>query len=333
MALGMCKFCGIKPKYPPHQFCGKTCAAQASASRDLCEYCQRAPRYNNGNITHPYCGKTCAKKAKNAGLDGVGVTSPDTRACLLCKRRSQSERFRHYCSSQCLQEAEQDAPQLLEIPSHHDDYTNVENQFFASWRHTDKVRPCVRHIYKIVIPSDIDQRYEDYRAKVESRGHFAGRRSSNGKTMTEGNEHRRWHGTKRDCNLGDPGNSDLCSSSSCALCSIIQDGFKVRCSVEAVANQSRFERFGCGIYTSSTSSKSNDYIQNLKPSPLKAMLLNHVVVGRGHKLTSNKTDLNHAPDGFDSVLGEKSVSGVLNHDELVVYDDGAIRPSYLVMYG
>ncbi|KAG1746935.1 ADP-ribosylation [Suillus lakei] len=297
MALGMCDFCGIKPKYPPHQFCGKTCAAQSSALRNLCKYCQSAPRYNDGNITHPYCGKTCAKKAKNAGLD-CGVTSPDTRACLLCKRRSQSKRFRHYCSSQCLQKAEQNAPQLLEIPSYHDDYTNVENQFYAAWRGTGTARPTVQHIYKIVVPSNISKRYEDYRAKVESQGHFAGQRSSNGKTMTKGNENRRWHGTKRDCNLGDPGNSGLCSSTSCALCSIIKDGFKA----------------------------SNGYIQNLKPSPLKAMLLNHVVVGKGHKLMATQTNLKQAPNGFDSVLAD------IGHDELIVYDDDAVRPCYLVMY-
>ncbi|KAG1743473.1 hypothetical protein EDB19DRAFT_1633152 [Suillus lakei] len=317
------QFCGIKPKYPPHQFCGRRCAAQAS---NLCKHCQAAPRYTDGNVTHPYCGKACARNATNAGADSFVVSSD---ACLSCKKRPQSQRFRYYCSSQCHQEAQQNAPQLLEIPSNHNDYTNIETQFYDSWRHTDKVRPSVRHIYKIIVSSNINKRYDNYRAKVESRGHFAGKLSSNGKAMTEGNENRRWHGTKRDCNLGDSGNTNLCSSSSCALCSIIQNGFKVRYSVAAVTTRSKF---GCGIYTSSTSSKSNDYTENLKSSSLKAMLLNHVVVGKGYKLTSDQTDLNGAPSGFDSVLGEKSVSGALNHDELVVYDDGAIRPCYLVMY-
>ncbi|KAG1746928.1 hypothetical protein EDB19DRAFT_1894129 [Suillus lakei] len=284
----------------------------------MCDYCQRASRYNDGDITHPYCGKTCAKKAKNAGFDGVGVTSPDTRACLLCKRRSQSKRYRHYCSSQCLQKAEQDAPQLLEIPSYHDDYTNVENQFYASWRSTGTVCPTVQHIYKIVVPSNISKRYENYRsvlfqsAEVESRGHFAGQRSFNGKTMTKGNENRRWHGTKRDCNLGDPGNSGLCSSTSCALCSIIKDGFKA-CAVMIYGPDNLY-------------SVRTGHIQNLKPSPLKAMLLNLVVVGKGHKLTATQTNFKQAPYGFDSVLAE------IGHDELIVYDDDAVCPCYLVMH-
>jgi len=77
------------------------------------------------------------------------------------------------------------------------------------------------------------------------------------------------------------------------------------------------------------------------------MLLNKVVVGRGYKLTGNKSSLTAPPAGYDSVsiivrllfggaltkvqvLGE--VGGRLNHDELVVYDNDAVRPSYLVMY-
>jgi len=66
--------------------------------------------------------------------------------------------------------------------------------------------------------------------------------------MTEGNEHRRWHGTKRDCNLGDKGNLGFCSSSSCALCSIIRNGFKVRYSVDA-KNRSKFERSAVLAFT------------------------------------------------------------------------------------
>jgi len=89
-------------------------------------------------------------------------------------------------------------------------------------------------------------------------------------------------------------------------------------------------RFGKGIYTSSTSSKSNDYSQNDCKSPLKAILLNKVIVGKGCKLTHDNTTLTAPPAGYDSVLAEKG--GTLNYDELVVYTEDAIRPSFLVMY-
>ncbi|KXN81212.1 hypothetical protein AN958_05727 [Leucoagaricus sp. SymC.cos] len=89
-------------------------------------------------------------------------------------------------------------------------------------------------------------------------------------------------------------------------------------------------RFGRGIYTSSTSSKSNDYSQNDCKSNLKAIVLNKVVVGKGYKLTHDLTTLTSPPQGYDSVLAERG--GSLNYDELVVYTNDAIRPSFLVMY-
>ena len=60
-------------------------------------------------------------------------------------------------------------------------------------------------------------------------------------------------------------------------------------------------RFGKGIYTSGTSSKSNDYQTNLQPSQWSALLLNNVVVGRGYQLYDNSDKLLQPPPGFDSV--------------------------------
>ena len=61
------------------------------------------------------------------------------------------------------------------------------------------------------------------------------------------------------------------------------------------------DRFGSGVYTSSTSSKSNDYSSNVKPSKQKAILLNKVVVGKGYKMTQDNTKLTAPPPGYDSV--------------------------------
>lgn len=111
-------------------------------------------------------------------------------------------------------------------------------------------------------------------------------------------------------------------------------------------------RFGAGIYTSSTSSKSNDYSSNIKPSRQKAILLNKVVVGKGYKMTQDNTRLTAPPPGYDSVcldgiigcplgvnwawtiqvLAEVALGGTLNYDELVCYAENAIRPSYLLIY-
>ena len=96
-------------------------------------------------------------------------------------------------------------------------------------------------------------------------------------------------------------------------------------------------------------SRSNDYSKNVGiNSEWKAMLLNNVVVGYGKKLTQRNNTLTAPPPGYDSVsvfrlvffvgaltgsqvLAEAS-PGKLNYDRLVIYDNTAIRPSYLVMY-
>ena len=136
-----------------------------------------------------------------------------------------------------------------------------------------------------------------------------------------GNEKRRWHGTKRKCHLGDPGNTRFCTQEGCSLCCIIKSSFNLRFSKSATG----WGRFGCGIYTSSTSSKfvparsnklfsnthltqiilaprSNDYSENVGiSSGLKALLLNKVVVGNGKKMINDDTSLTAPPPGFDSV--------------------------------
>jgi len=128
------------------------------------------------------------------------------------------------------------------------------------------------------------------------------------------------------CNIGDDGETQLCDHPSCALCGIIQSSFDL----SFAARTPRFKRFGLGIYTSSTSSKAEDYSQNGGNSNLKAMLLNKVVVGMGYKTAVDNVNMNRPPPGFDSVIGE--VGKALNYDELVVYNNDAILPSYLVMY-
>ena len=55
------------------------------------------------------------------------------------------------------------------------------------------------------------------------------------------------------------------------------------------------------LYTSATSSKSDSYTTNKTNSTYKAMLLNKVVVGHGHKLKTDHTTLTAPPAGYHSV--------------------------------
>ncbi|KIJ66837.1 hypothetical protein HYDPIDRAFT_166294 [Hydnomerulius pinastri MD-312] len=338
-AVNLCDVCHAKPKYfdgtKTHSYCSKSCAAKmqnkaassssppkrgksskapARASANMCDYCHKQPKYNDGKTTHSFCGKSCAQKANAAGA-GATVTpsKPVKNGCLLCGKAVKKG---HFCSQACTAKAERSAPALIEVPTTHDTFKSVSDQFKASWRHQTSC-PTVRRVYKVMgHPSSI-AKYEAYRASVEARGKFvaAGR--------SAGNENRRWHGTTRECLLGDNGNGNLCSSTTCSLCGILRTSYSLNL----------FDcRFGAGIYTSSTSSKSNDYSTNVKPSNLKTMLLNKVVVGKGYKMTQDNTSLTAPPPGYDSVLAEVVVGGSLNYDELVCYSENAIRPSYLLMY-
>jgi len=169
------------------------------------------------------------------------------------------------------------------------------------------------------MPALLEQ-YEAYKAKVERRGQFASRKAF------PGNEKRRWHGTKRECHLGEPGHTNLCGSRTCSLCRIIDESFDVR----YAGMNTGWTRFGRGVYMTATSSKSNDYSRNTSRSSVKAVLLNKVVVGRARRYLSDKPSLRAPPNGYDSILGE--VGWRLNHDEIVVYTNDAVRPSWLVLY-
>lgn len=209
------------------------------------------------------------------------------------------------------------APFILNVPPDHVAFESA--QFKASWRHPSTC-PTVKAVYKIVGTQASMNQYKRYRAATEARGNFVAAR------RTAGNECRRWHGTTRKCLVGDSGHKDPCSSPACSLCCILKTSYNLN----LFGKKTGWGRFGSGIYTSSTSSKSNDYSRNEIKSPWKAVMLNRVVVGKGYKLKQDDPTLTSPPAGYDSVLGE--TGGSLNHDELIVYSNDAIRPSWLIMY-
>ncbi|KZT28143.1 ADP-ribosylation [Neolentinus lepideus HHB14362 ss-1] len=216
---------------------------------------------------------------------------------------------------------------LLELSGNDPKYSGVLEQFRVSWRDPTKSFPPVYRIYKIYMPEDIHLRYEKYKADIAQKRELPG-----------GNECRRFHGTNRACCLGENGQTTLCDSENCSLCGILKYGFKLDLAGRNKPwGKHHGGRFGRGIYTSSTSSKSHDYCYNLpngRAGP-KAMLLTRVVVGRGKKLFKNDHTLTCPPDDYDAVIGEKrsESEGDLNYDELVVYNDHAVIPGYLIIYG
>jgi len=209
------------------------------------------------------------------------------------------------------------APLLLEVPSSDPRYSDISGQFTKAWKHT-ATAPRVARVYKIILPQSSLDTYEDYKARVEASGAFVN------KGLPEGNEKRRWHGTRRSCQIGDdPKQLTPCKSTSCKVCCIIRSSYDVMFAATGM--------FGRGIYTSATSSKSDTYTRGASAgSPYKAMFLNRVVVGKGKLLTHSDKTLAGPPDGYHSVIANPGFG--LNYDELVVYDNDAIRASWLLLY-
>ncbi|CCL98307.1 uncharacterized protein FIBRA_00301 [Fibroporia radiculosa] len=192
----------------------------------------------------------------------------------------------------------------------------VAEQFVGGWKHPTS-KPTVVKIWRVCCEKAHNDKFSRYKLAVERRTNLPG-----------GNSHRRWHGTARACLLGDNEQEmALCLSPSCSLCGILRSSFQVSLAGRATA----FQRFGRGIYASATSSKANDYVQEIGGSPYRAMLLNDVVVGNGKKMFNDDLSLTQPPSGFDSVLGEPG-GGSLNYDETVVYRNDAIRPMFLIIY-
>ncbi|KAF8808435.1 ADP-ribosylation [Phlegmacium glaucopus] len=322
----LCLMCFLCDAWAVSYFCecSQPCIDDAE-NKAVCilSGCQNPPQGNGPGLVYKYCSN---------------IRMLSETLCLMCFQASKRH-ISHFCqcSEPCINDADNKGPMILEVSFGHVTFKKVAKMFKASWKHPGTTCPPVRRVYKIVLPKTSLAAYDAYRASVENQGQFV----STGRSA--GNETLRWHGTRRICNIGDKGHTQFCSAPTCSLCCIMRTSFDV----SLCGKETGWGRFGKGIYTSSISSKSvvhfyalyllftidsrsKDYSHNDCISPLKAILLNKVVVGKDYKLLQDDTSLTSPPAGYDSVLGEQG--GSLNYDELVVYDNDAIRPLFLVMY-
>lgn len=278
-----CIMCKRRSAYPGKPTCGLTCAeklAREGGDSKMCEYCHKRPR----NAQYPHCGQTCADKAKVA--------------CLFCKCRPRNGRY-HLCGKTCKDLATKNTPLLLEAPKGHATFEMVEKKFKAGWKAGSSVCPEIKKVFKIIENNDFLRPYNNYR-------------------RAKRNEHFRYHGTKRSCQLGvdGSGQTKVCSSTSCAICNILKTSFKV-----SLANTSG--AFGAGVYSSSASNKAFSYC-----GAGGSMLLTKVVLGKVRNVTA-WNEVMSCPAGYDSVVFDRQ-NGTLN--ETIVYSDDAIRPVFLITF-
>jgi hypothetical protein len=169
----------------------------------------------------------------------------------------------------------------------------VEKKFKKSWQ-GGQACPSIKKVYKVVENSNFLIPYDEY-------------------LKQHGNECFRYHGTRRSCQLGNDGQTTLCTSSSCAVCSILKTSFKV-----SLATPGGW--FGQGVYSSSASSMSAAFSRGSG-----AMFLTKVVLGKNCKVSQG---MSSCPLGYTSV--EYDANGPSN--ETVVYTNEAIRPVFLIMF-
>jgi hypothetical protein len=229
------------------------------------------------------------------------VPSITYSACLMCwKAPKQSDS--DYCGPTCSSEAERRAVLLLEAPQGHVTFQSISEKFQKTWCDSS---PCpeVLKVYRI----------------VEKYGNVAGFEKYRHTKAPSQEECSRWHGTTRECDIGDF--DEFCSSSTCLLCSTIQNSFDI-------------SKSKAGIHTSATSSQSDFYSEVTETSSRKMLLLTEVTPGINIKLTSQE-NRDQKPDGFDSVqiISQYSNGKTSLVDDLIVYTANAIRPLYLVVYG
>jgi hypothetical protein len=92
----------------------------------------------------------------------------------------------------------------------------------------------------------------------------------------------------------------------------------------------RLFRFGRGLYFAHNSSKANDYTSPNSTTGLRVMFQCDVACGKVYCTQYDMTSLTSPPSGYDSVEGVPG--GSLNYPEMVVYNEDAVMPRYIVFY-
>ncbi|TEB30473.1 ADP-ribosylation [Coprinellus micaceus] len=271
-----CVVCKTKSTHRGYLTCGLTCAEK------LCKDGSDPTMCNPKSPNHDQCGDTCAEQAKVA--------------CLLCKCRPKNGAKYHLCGKTCHRIAMKATPMILEAPKGHKTYEMAEKKFQDAWNNVTGPLPTIKKIFKIIENDEFLKPYAIYRKKV-------------------GNEHFRYHGTKRECQLGVTA-TELCTSATCAVCNILKTSFQVSLAHTGGA-------FGPGVYSSSASNKAFSYC-----GVGGAMLVTKVILGKIRTVTG-WNEVMSCPDGFNSVVFDR-MNGQLN--ETIVYTDDAIRPVFLITF-
>lgn len=194
-------------------------------------------------------------------------------------------------------------------------FQDIEHQFNVKWDSTNCGNPpTIKSIWFVADPKLVHA-HEDYAAKE------IGNVKCYGAGVNPGNKQRRFHKAKMVC--ADTFNGTPCGDPTCAVCGIITSGFLL--SKVGGAGQT----YGKGIYSSPTPSYGLTWKGGVasKWTRNKATIVVSVACGVTD-MTSSKAAL---LPGTHSRVAD-STTGNPADDELVVYDERAIIPKFLIIY-
>ena len=201
-------------------------------------------------------------------------------------------------------------------------FQEMERTFHKDWDKSKGLNPTVCLVIAVVNPA-LEDRLAAYKSSLKK-----------GYQKTEYH----YHGTKLKCPLHRyyvP-----CQQKDCGVCGISQNGFLL----ENVSAD--YQHFATAFYLAPTSSKCHNNCattisddrrsQKSNANSYYAMLYCEVATGKKYHLKHRERFLNGPPDGYHSVYGKSSempfLHGDSKNEELVVFNEEAICPKYIVCY-
>ncbi|CAE8641545.1 unnamed protein product [Polarella glacialis] len=276
-----------------------------------------APRYNDQSTghLHDFCGRSHALLAKQRGLVGLAAGPPIAQYLPQAVERVFGGTGR-------------DDYSVAVLTRQHPKYEGIKEQFLDRWVHPGP-KPRVRRLLQVRNTQTVYNQYQAYLGTQVRQGYQT--------------EHRRFHGTSLSpqCSFGIDMASTLCTQNDCAVCGICRYGFDI--DRQGASGSLRLAlRYGVGHYFSRTSSKSNDYAgaseRQSAGQRTRLMFLCKVAPGpsfEAKEISMSDDDLAEQVHGrgYTSVEAKNTAEGgPLNHDELVIYQNEAAIPSYLIVY-
>ncbi|KAD3336476.1 hypothetical protein E3N88_31995 [Mikania micrantha] len=169
-------------------------------------------------------------------------------------------------------------------------------------------------------------RFEEYRESVKSKAaRHGGSRRRDERCIADGNEQLRFHCTTFLCDLGQNGNSSICTHQYCSVCGIIGSGFSPK--LDGISTSSNSWRAHVAV---PEDIEDEFQFMNVK----RAMLVCRVIAGR----VGCDPGIGDKDDpGYDSLIGREP--GVVQtrieeeeDDELIVFNPTAVLPCFVIVY-